>query len=323
MGVRNLGHNQTMSRMLFIMLFGATSLCAAPLQAQDTAPEPPTAQDDSQQVEESDEAFRRRMELEDARDRDPTYVDPQDGYRRELEKIDRLPEASRDNIREQLIDIIVENGEWSPEDARREYPYRPSAEAQQDAALATREQEAWDEQIEKYHAREAAAFGAYRGPVTGPGNPDGAEGGAEGGETGSDNGQSGQQGQSGESGSAGQSGSAGSYQPYEPSRQTQDDSASTAGVSESALDYVLGREARQEGTATGSSGAPQDPTQQAADEASVATQANETSEDAEQPDETTSPEVRGILAIEDLDKLGDSVRPPPPEEDDENPPDRD
>jgi hypothetical protein len=309
-----------MSRMLLILLLGAAALCTLPLQAQDTAPEPPTAQDDSQQVEESDEAFRRRMELEDARDRDPTYIDPQDGYRRELEKIDRLPEASRDNIRKQLIDIIVENGEWSPEDARREYPYQPSAEAQKDAALETREQEAWDEQIEKYHAREAAAFGAYRGPVSGPGNPDGAEGSAEGGESGSGSGQAGQQGQSGESGTADQSGADGTYEPYQSNRQTAADSASTAGVSESALDYILGRQA---GQAADSSDAPRDSAQQPADDGSQTVQTDDPSDERADADENTPRDLRGMLAIEDLEKLGDSVRPPPPEEDDENPPDND
>ena len=45
-----------------------------------------------------------------------------------------------------------------------------------DPELMQQEQEAWDEQIEKYHKREAAAFGTYIGPVPGPGNPEGAEG---------------------------------------------------------------------------------------------------------------------------------------------------
>jgi hypothetical protein len=311
-----------MWRLFFILLIIAGLPVTAPAQTREPDPGPAAEREDSQQVEESDEAFRRRMELEDARRRDPTYVDPQDGYRRELEKIDRLPEASRDNIREQLIDIIVENGEWSPEDARRDYPYSPSAAAQDDTALASREQEAWDEQIEKYHAREAAAFGAYRGPVSGPGNPDGAEGGAQGGESGA--GQDGQQGQSGENGSAGQSGAAGTYQPYQSGQQSADDAASTAGVSESALDYVLGRQTPQSGSAADSSGTPTTPAQQAAQAAGDATATaapEDASSDAAGEEANTPRDLRGILAIEDLDKLGDSVRPPPPEEDEENPPD--
>ena len=128
---RFLVHNLSMRSLLIIALLALAGLASMPASAQD--PQVTGDRDgSSQQVEESDEAFRRRMELEDARRRDPTYVDPQDGYRRELEKIDRLPEASRDNIREQLIDIIVENGEWSTEDARRDYPYSPSAAAKDD-----------------------------------------------------------------------------------------------------------------------------------------------------------------------------------------------
>jgi hypothetical protein len=316
-----------MTRLLLIpLLITLATLAIAPrLPAQDTASDPNAAPADSQQVEESDEAFRRRMELEDARHRDPAYVDPQDGYQRQLEKIDRLPEASRDNIREQLIDIILENGEWSPEDARREYPYRPSAAAREDAALASREQEAWDEQIEKYHAREAAAFGAYRGPASGPGNPDGAEGGAEssgdGGEAGAGQGQGGQQGESDQAGSAG---AAGTYEPYRSDHQAANDAASTAGVSESALEYLRGRQAQTDGAMAASAGAPANPAsrdESTASDAEATARSAEQSEDATEADENTPRDLRGILAIEDLDKLGDSVRPPPPEKDKENPPD--
>lgn len=297
-----------MPRLLALLPIAAALAAPASLPAQD--PEP-AAQDASQQVEESDEAFRRRMELEDARHRDPTYVDPPDDYRRELEKIDRLPEASRENIREQLIGIIMENGEWTPDDARREYPYRPSAAAQGDADLAEREQAAWDEQIEKYHAREAEAFGAYRGPVAGPGNPDGAEGGAGDGQSG-DAGTAGAGAQAGQQGESGAADQAGTYQPYDPNRQTSADSVSTAGVSESALDYVLGRGGRQgESTST------------AEGSATAAAETAPTVDTASEPAPENAPQdLRGMLLIEDLDKLGDSVRPPPePPEDAAPPPD--
>ena len=310
-----------MTRLLFIPLLAAALWAAPHVLAQDATPDAAATPADSRQVEESDEAFRRRMELEDARHRDPAYVDPQDGYQRQLEKIDRLPEASRDNIREQLIDIILENGEWSPEDARREYPYRPSAAAQADAALASREQEAWDEQIEKYHAREAAAFGVYRGPVNGPGNPDGAEGGAgqsaEGGQPGSGAGQDGQQGEAGPTAAAD---AAGTNPPDRSDREAANDAASTAGVSESALEYLMGRRALQDAAQTGSSGTrttPDPQTPSMADDAAVAAQAAASAAEAEQD---TPRDLRGILAIEDLDKLGDSVRPPP-QKDEKIPPD--
>ena len=148
--------------------------------AQDSEP----AEDEdgsSEQVEQRDDAFRRQMELEDARSRDRTYVDSTyGGQKAKLEKIDKLPEESRDNIRDQLVDIIMEKGDWEPKDILEEYPYTPTAAAQSDPELMEQEQEAWDEQVEKYHEREAAAFGAHRGPVPGPGNPTGQEGGEQG-----------------------------------------------------------------------------------------------------------------------------------------------
>ncbi len=148
----------------------------SPLQAQETEEE---AVRDSTEVEESDEAYRRRMELEDARQRDLGYTLPPETYAQEQEKLDKLPEESRNNIRDQLVDIIVENGDWEPSDALKDYPYEPTAAAQGNPELMQQEQEAWDEQIEKYHKREAAAFGTYLGPVPGPGNPDGEEGGGQ------------------------------------------------------------------------------------------------------------------------------------------------
>jgi hypothetical protein len=275
----------------------------------------------SQAVEESDEAYRRRMELEDARDRDPTYTDPPDDYRREMEKIDKLPVESRDNIRDQLIDIIVENPDWEPEDALEEYPYEPTAAAMADAELMQQEQEAWDEQIEKYHAREAAAYGAYRGAVAGPGNPQGGEGdsGAEGG-----SGQGGQSGAQG-AGSSSSSSSAGTYQPYESQSEQSQDAVSTRGVSESALDFLLNRQqAAQQGSAPGQ-GDPQATAQQQAMEAAAAESASSEPPSSESPSESSSeaeaePERRGILAIEDLDKMEGTgaVTVPPPEEEDES-----
>ena len=308
----------------------ALMLClagAAVARAQDE-PEPANDTDGaSQQVEESDEAFRRRMELEDARYRDPTYTDPVGSYKRELEKIDKLPEESRDNIRDQLIDVIMANGEWEPSDALEEYPYKPTTAAQQDPKLAQQEQEAWEEQVEKYHERESEAFGAYRGPAQGPGNPDGPEGSAAGSQGGNQGegqqgGQPGQQGgQQGSQGEQGEQSDKGTYQPYQSSSGERSDEESRAGVSESALDFLMGR---QEGNETptqtqgqvGSQGQ-----QQSQDQAQAAAQAqNQQQSQAADPsqEETSQQDLRGILAIEDLDKLGVGTAPPPPPEEEEN-----
>ena len=359
-------HNVPMTRFtaraVFILLF-----CSPLLWAQDeetTAPEGGS----SQQVEQSDEDFRRRMELEDARSRDPGFADPIDTYKPDLEKIDKLPEESRDNIRDQLIDVIMEEGEWEPGDALKEYPYTPSATAEGDPELKQQEQEAWDEQIEKYHERESEAYGAYRGPVPGPGNPDGQEGGEQGGEQGQQGGQqgSGQGDQQGDGGEQGEDQDAGTYE-YQPGGSSSSDANSTAGVSESALDFLRGRQsssagqqgAGQQQASEGQSSqdqsqqaqsqqnqAQQDQSQQAptqqdqeqdqqqdpqsaldyVQQQSPQEQADQQSDPQQQQDPSqeppadTEPDTRGIIAIQDLDKLrGNTAAPPPPEEEEEDP----
>lgn len=283
----------------------------------------------SQQVEESDEAYRRRMELEDARRRDPTYTDPAVDYRREQEKIDALPQESRENIRDQLVDVIVQNPEWEPEDALADYPYEPTAAAQADPELKQQEQEAWDEQIEKYHAREAAAFGAYRGQAGGPGNPDGPEGGTDGGQQGLSSGQQGSQGgQLGGQGSESSDATAGTYQPYSSQSGNRDDAESTEGVSESALEFLMKHQAGaaqvQPPAGSEQAQASQESQQQETNE-QVAQQQAAQSQSASSQDESEAlpaePDMRGIIAIEDLDKLEGTVPggvlPLTPEEDDE------
>jgi hypothetical protein len=247
-------HNQLMrihSYMLALLLLIAL-LAGTPALAQDDG-QPGDTDGSSEQVESSDEAYRRRMELEDARRADPSYTDPIDSYKKDPEKIDKLPEESRDNIRDQLIDVIVENGEWEPSDALEDYPYEPTEAAKNDPVLKEQEQEAWEEQVDKYHEREAAAFGSYRGPVPGPGNPTGQQGGSQG-SAGSQQGQGqagGQQGQGGADGSQGSSGSAGTYQP---GANGSDDAASTDGVSESALDFLKGRQTQNQSAQGGPPG---------------------------------------------------------------------
>jgi hypothetical protein len=287
----------------------------------------------SRQTEQTDESYRQQMELEDARDRDRTYIDNTHTQKGELEKIDKLPEESRDNIRDQLVDIIMENGEWEPKDALGEYPYTPTAAAEGDPKLKQQEQEAWEEQIEKYHEREAAAFGTHRGPVPGPGNPTGQEGGQQGqdsqqGQQGGQQG-SGQGGQSGGEGSSG-AGSAGTYEPYQSSSSSSEDEVSTAGVSESALDFLRGGKGRQQPPPQGTDAQQQAQQLQTQTQAQAEAQAQsesrlqeeqlaqqqasaseqaapETAEAAqdEQQEQAEPTEVdnRGIIAIRDLDKL--------------------
>jgi hypothetical protein len=240
-------HTFNMRFYISILVLGLLVFGSPALFAQDSAP-PEDDDGSSEQVEQREDSYRQQMELEDARSRDRTYVDNTHTQKAEQEKIDKLPQESRDSIRDQLVDIIVENGEWEPKDALGEYPYSPTAAAESNSELEQQEQEAWEEQIEKYHEREAAAFGAHRGPVPGPGNPTGQEGGEQG-----DNSEQGEQGGqqgSGQGGEAGEgksgAGSAGTYQPYQSSSNSSDDEVSTAGVSESALDFLKGGKGRQQ-----------------------------------------------------------------------------
>jgi hypothetical protein len=339
---RLVAHNRAMIRIRFILAVALALGIAgtASLYAQET--EPVGDQDgSSERVEQTDEAFRRQMELEDARSKDRTYVDTTYTEKIDQEKIDKLPEGSRDNIRDQLVDVIMENGDWEPKDALEEYPYQPSAEAQSDAELEEQEQEAWDEQIQKYHEREAAAFGSHKGPVPGPGNPTGQEGGEQG------EGSQGQQGQQGGEQGSGQGGRDGERDAntagtYQPGASGSEDETSTAGVSESALDFLKsGRTGSQQQNPASSSDMQAqaqseesqqdsqeqlaDPSQQQAPEQEQAQSEESQQESQEQvaeqsPQQTPEQEqteqeeqqasqqdipldTRGIIPIRDLDKL--------------------
>jgi hypothetical protein len=264
----------------------------------------------SEKVEQRDDSFRRQMELEDARARDRTYVDNSYGKAAELEKIDKLPEESRDNIRDQLVDVIMENGDWEPKDALEEYPYTPTQAALVDPELMGQEQEAWDEQIEKYHQREAAAFGSHRGPVAGPGNPsgqqgDGSEQGQQGGQQGS--GQGGQEG-AGESGS----GSEGTYQPNSNGSKNE---ISTAGVSESALDFLRGSQGRQPPSQGEQTQSQSEPSQESSQQAQAEQETEQAQSEQQQASSQDDPlDTRGIIAIEDLDKLEGTEIPNDPDD---------
>jgi hypothetical protein len=164
---------------------------------------------------------------------------------------------------------------------------------------------AWEEQVEKYHQREAEAFGSYRGPVPGPGNPDGQEGGDPG------DGSQGQQ-AGGQDGGQGESSdrSAGAYQPYQPGSSASGDEVSTAGVSESALDFLRGSQAPA--SQDSSEASPQENAEQLAEQNSRQSEAESQETEAESQESTAESQesaadiplnTRGIIAIKDLDKL--------------------
>jgi hypothetical protein len=320
-----------LKRLSILALLAASFAATFPASAQ----EPGSADDDasSERVEESDESYRRRMELEDARHRDPGYTSPAGTRQKKQEKIDALPPASRDHIRDQLVDIILEDGEWEPMDALEEYPYEPSAAAQADDGLLKREQAAWDEQIDKYHEREAAAFGAQRSAAGAPGEV-GAEADPEADpETdpeahskANSEGAGGKPGGAGSAdGEAGQPGARASYSPYAADRRDAEDEPGTAGAQQSALDFLRGQQGGAARVPGQSDGMDEKSSAKAVSEAAanLASEAeSETESEAESEAENPAArEIPGIIAIEDLDKLeGAEAADAADERDDSEPP---
>ena len=326
-----------MFHRIFLLLISSAFLAGAVLiesvHAQDSTNRDTEDSDSGERAEATEDAYRKRMELQDARDKN-TFTNSTYTAQVKQEKIDKLPKESRDNIRAQLTDIIIENGQWEPSDILNENPYTPTEAAEGDPALREQEEEAWSEQLEKYHQREAAAFGASRPPMPGSnsqqaaGSPegsgqqgqeqdgqsdsqDGSQGEGEQQGKGQDGkGEAGQQDGQGDNGSAG---SAGSYDPYQSQQNDRTDEISTAGVSESALDFLKAQQGQGSGDAAQMSPGQED-AQQAAEEQSTQQQAslNQAQENpAEPPPDSqdsqqqsqTEPIIPGTIAIKDLDKL--------------------
>jgi hypothetical protein len=336
-----------------ILLAICSSLYIGVVQAQDnTSPnDQDSSSEQAEQAEAREDAYRKRMELEGSRDQD-TFSNTTYTAQSKQEKIDKLPKESRDNIRDQLTDVIIENGQWEPFDALKDYPYEPSETAQEDPGLREQEEEAWAEQMGKYHQREANAFGASRPSMPGsdsrqagaspsPGGQQGkeqnqqGEGEASGGESQGEEGQQGEsqagegesQGEEGQEGSQGSSSSsASSYDPYQPQQNDDDaDEISTAGVSESALDFLKARQEQGSGSPGQAASAEDAMEQQEAfsqarggaenGTGNEAATEQQSSQDSQQPSE---PEIiiPGTIAIEDLDKLEGMAEP---EDDSEKP----
>ncbi len=316
--------------LLIISAFLAGAVLIESVHAQDSTNRNNEDSDSGERAEATEDAYRKRMELQDARDKN-TFTNSTYTAQVKQEKIDKLPKESRDNIRAQLTDIIIENGQWEPSDILNENPYTPTEAAEGDPALREQEEEAWSEQLEKYHQREAAAFGASRPPMPGS-NSQQAAGGPEGsgqeqdgqsdsqdgsqgegeqqGKEKDGQGETGQQDGQGENGSAG---SAGSYDPYQSQQNDRTDEISTAGVSESALDFLKAQQGQGSGD-PGQMSPGEEDAQQAAEEQSTQQQASLSqaqenpaepppdSQDSQQQS-VTDPVIPGTIAIKDLNKL--------------------
>ncbi len=299
-------HPYFYSRIVIPMMFILISLMSITIDgwAQDTDT---PAEEDSTQVDESEEQYRRRMELEEARTRvddilrqnSSTNTSPPEG-------IDRLPPESQRHLRDQLKKVIMSNGEWTPQDAGKEYPYEPSEAAKSDPELQKIEEEAWADLVAEYHEREAAV---HASPGTQGSGDDDISGGQSG-----NAGQSGAGGQTGKKGDSGGGSSSGQKSPQKSPQQSsssEDEGPSTAGTSQSALDFLKGMmgggnsEETPEGTSEGTAPSEAQDTDpqgnpQEADPSQSSEQTQTSSEDNKE--QTTPP--AGSLAISDLQKLG-------------------
>lgn len=124
---------------------------------EEAPPTEPVDPPDSNVVDVNEEYFRRLMELQDQNlQRSPDLTTGSYSRSTGLQALEGLPEESQKHLREQLREVIVENGPWTPEDAGTEYPYLPSAQAGENRSLARREEAAWGEMVSEYHEREAA-----------------------------------------------------------------------------------------------------------------------------------------------------------------------
>jgi hypothetical protein len=219
--------------------------------------------------------------------------------------LDELPPASRQHIKDQLRDLIIENPQWQPGDDLTGYPYEPSAAAKTDPALEKKEREAWAEQLQKYQEREAAAYANAQGNAASS-----AAAAAEAkGEQGSDESAGAQGGSTGQPGDAaaqaagahgsGQPGSQQSAKPWaERSRPPKE--ISTAGVSESALSFLQGKGSRVDDQAQP---APGESAGQEENSSPESTAGAEPAEETAEGNEATAAEIPGSMEVSALAQL--------------------
>jgi hypothetical protein len=251
-----------MTRQLAICLAALLPGLAVHAQDETLPAEEEEAPDTSQEVEVSEDNYRRFMELKDARIERDAF--PVNAYtpQAQLLKMGELPEESQKHLRNQLRQIIIENDGWSPEDANSLYPYTPSAAADSDQELRRQEQAAWGELVENYHQREAmiyanadrsqaATAAGMPGAMQEPGAEDGTSGG-----TGGESDQPGEEDGEEQNGDEAQdaakmaSGPSGGGAPGSPGSEP----AGAEGVTQSALQYLQEKGIAQAGSNGGAQG---------------------------------------------------------------------
>jgi len=203
--------------VLLFAILACTGVSAQQNASTDGKDSTKTADESVKKVDESEENYRQRMELRSQRYRQAPRTNLTYSSQTGTEKIDQLPAASREHIREQLRDMIIARRQWKPGEDVSDYPYDPSNAAKTDAKLLKQE-------------REAQAGGSKGSGQKG----DGREGGA---------GQGGAKGGAGAKTTASakdRGKSARDLEPYEDQEQAEE-AMSTAGVSESALSFLRGK----------------------------------------------------------------------------------
>jgi hypothetical protein len=297
--------------VLALLLAGSAFPQADHASGSGTASE--AEQETSKQVDESEESYRTRMELRDQRFREQKRADTTYSSQGGTSKMDQLPEASREHVKEQLRDMIIASRQWKPGEDVSDYPYEPSEAAQTDAQLLRQEREAWAEQLQKYQQREAAAYAtANAASPTQDGGQQGGQGAAGSGQQDAANGASSRPGSAGQ----GQSSSARSAQSYQ-GRERDAEQVSTAGVSESALSFLQGKAGQaaqpaMQGAAASQADSPE-PGGAAAQTVAATTPAGQQQGSAGQssgktPDaESDNATPEGTVAIDDLSKMDNGM----------------
>jgi len=204
----------------------------------------------SHEVEYSEDNYRRFMELKDQSLQKSSM--PTNAYQSGTQKLDELPEASQKHLRNQLREVILQEGKWATGDEDKEYPYVPSEAAQGKPGLKQQEAEAWEELVGKYQEREAqlhsnSTTSGAPGGIGQPGDKSKGESNAQatsGGSGGKDAQKGGdkdaknQQKQSGQGQQSADSNKQGSYDPASSANPNDPNARSTAGVSQNALEFL-------------------------------------------------------------------------------------
>jgi hypothetical protein len=278
--------------LITLLLLWTGLLLASLVSAQDEAtatdPADEKVNKGSQETEYSDDNYRRFMELKDQPTRTSTL--PTNSYQSGTEKLDELPESSQKHLRNQLREIILESDEWAPGDENGEYPFAASEAGEKNSELKQQEAEAWGELVGKYHEREAQIYANAERSDSAAGTDGGQSGsaqaqaesgesaGSEGSNTGEDAGKGvqkrpGQEGQSAQTQTA-NNGNEGSDSSSASANAGDPNAISTAGVSQSALEYLTGgsQQPNQQQAASSETGQPGSPSEQSASQQSAAQQ---------------------------------------------------